>query len=419
MKRLAFLFPGQGSQFVGMGKQFYDNYKVAKDVFEEASDTLGLDFVKLCFDSASDELARTENTQPAILTMSVAAYKLYMELIGFQPAYAAGHSLGEFSALTCAGVITFADALQIVRQRGIFMQEAVAEEIGAMCAIIGMRQEIVEEECKKFSESDRIAVISNYNSPQQTVISGHRKAVNSVAKQLEDRGARVSFLRVSAPFHSPLMEPAACKLHQELLTYKYNQFDFPVISNVSGRPYRDDSEVIETLTAQMTSPVRWNESMQYLVQMGINHFVELGPQNILTKLLKDNEQIVSLAFGKIQDVELAKKVFEIEMMSNTSNGEQKNLITKCLAAAVCTKNNNWDNEAYRSGVIESYKKIEQIQQKIDLYDHFPTVEELKEAIYLLKTIFETKQVPLQEQQERFKEILEQTGTTSLFSDILS
>lgn len=284
MKKIALLFPGQGSQYIGMGKKLNDNFECAKKAYEEANDTIGFDLRSLCFEGDMEELTKTENTQPAILTASVAAFRVYQEEIGVEPAFMAGHSLGELSALTCSGAIRFSDAIKLVRQRGRFMQEAVPVGIGGMSAISGVDTADIEDECKKVSRDGSIVVVSNYNSHDQIVISGHKAAVESVGEALKEKGAKVIPLKVSAPFHSPLMKPAADRFENELKKYCYDGPRYPVISNVTALPYECAESVQINLTKQITSPVQWIRSMQYLESAGVEMFIELGPKKVLKNL---------------------------------------------------------------------------------------------------------------------------------------
>ncbi|WP_379133790.1 ACP S-malonyltransferase [Paenibacillus sp. sgz500958] len=401
MKGLAFVFPGQGSQYVGMGQKMASHYAAARRVFEEAGDVLGYDVMKLCFGGSMEELTRTEFTQPAILTASVAAFEVYMEEIGIRPAYAAGHSLGEFSALTTAGVISFSDALNLVRQRGQFMQEAAAEGMGAMCAVIGINRQAIEEVCRTVSTSpSRHAAISNYNSPQQTVISGHKAAVVEAGEKLKEMQARVTYLQVSAPFHSIMMEPAARKLEQQLRCIPYSPFKWPVISNVTGLPYSETDMVVHNLTSQMTAPVQWEASMKYLERQGVNTAVEMGPGKVLANLMKSNA-------GRIQCFPFDDTEQAAALGGHLQQQHPRHkAIIQCLAAAVCTRNRNWDQEAYRTGVIQPYQRLQEIQEQLDKEGTAPSSAQIGEAIELLKLIFETKQVPPEEQKIRLQEIME-------------
>ncbi|WP_068774890.1 ACP S-malonyltransferase [Paenibacillus sp. FJAT-26967] len=421
MRKLVHVFPGQGSQYVGMGKEWYNSFPEARAVFEEANDTLTFDLTKLIFEGSQEMLTLTENAQPALLTVSVAAYRVYMQEVGIEPAYSAGHSLGEFSALTCAGVIMFPDALRIVRQRGIYMQEAAAEGTGSMCAVIGVSKERIEEECNSASawNPDQMVVVSNYNSSEQIVISGHQEAVTRAAARLEEQGARVSFLKVSAPFHSPLMKTAAAKFEEELQNYSYHAFKWPVISNVTGLPYDSPDQVIVNLTAQMTAPVKWDLSMHYVHQKGVSVGIELGARNILTNLMKLNvKSVACYPLDKPGQLDIIREDLAVEIVEQRRKDKVNNVVTKCLTTAVCTRNRNWDQTEYERGVLEPYRKIQLLQEKLDAPGETgsPTLSQMKEALDLLKLILDTKKVPATEQKERFQIILRDTHTVSLFPE---
>ncbi|MCR8844349.1 ACP S-malonyltransferase [Paenibacillus sp. SC116] len=421
MRKLALLFPGQGSQYVGMGKELLERSATARSVFAEANEVLGFDLQQLIAAGSAEELTRTEYAQPALLTVSVAAYRVYMEEIGVVPAYAAGHSLGEFSALTCAGVISYPDALRLVRRRGQLMQEAAAEETGAMCAVIGSSRERIEAVCVQASSSDeRMVVVSNYNSSEQLVISGHRLAVEEAARTLESDGARISFLKVSAPFHSPLMHSAAAKFRGELVACTYGSFDWPVVANVTGKPYESPAQITSLLTQQLTAPVRWDQTMQELCDGGVSIAVELGAKRVLTQFMKsDAKSIVCYPYEKAAELDLLRKELAPEWLEQARRLAANNVVTRCLAAAVCTRNRNWDLEEYEQGFVAPYKQVQQLQEQLDETGAPPTEAQMREALELLKQMFITKRVPEQEQRERLADILKQTGTTSLFSSMLA
>jgi len=414
MKKIVFLFPGQGSQFVGMGKHLCENFASARMAFEEAGDALGFDLKKLCFEGDSDELTKTENAQPAILTSSIAALRVYMEEIGLEPMACMGHSLGEFSALVCAGGMEFKDALKIVRVRGQLMQEAVPIGVGAMAAITKIESSIIEEECKKLSIDGKVVVISNYNSPGQYVISGHTGVVTDAVEKLKEMGARAVPLKVSAPFHCPLMKPAADKLKEELEKYNYNPLKYPVISNVTALPYEGHEKIVENLFIQMVKAVRWQESMEYLKKLGIDIAVELGPQVVLKNLTKKNAPDIKVfSYDKEEDVKALKDELKVDASS------QKNtpmVISRCLAIAVCTQNHNWNDDEYQKGVVQPYRKIQKLQEELDKTTRKPTVEEMREALEMLRSVFETKKTPIEEQVERYNQIFAETGTKELFPD---
>ncbi|MDP4146686.1 MAG: ACP S-malonyltransferase [Bacillota bacterium] len=414
MNKLALLFPGQGAQYVQMGKKLYEEFGAAKEVFEEANEALGFDLKRLCFEGDLEELTKTENAQPAILTASVAAFKVYMDQVGVLPVCAAGHSLGEYTALTCSGAIQFGDAVKLVKQRGRFMQEAAASGLGLMAAVGDLDIKLIEEECRKASSIDNIVVVSNYNSPSQTVISGHKEAVEKVGQRFVEMGGIVTYLNVSAPFHSPIMQVAADRLKEELVKYKYNNFKFPVISNFTALPYESTEKIVENLTKQLVAPVQWVSSMQHLAKIGVDTVVELGPKNILRNLMKKNiSSIKGYAYDNSDDVEALLKESK-KLAEDRANGPT--VVTRCMAIAVCTRNRNWNNDEYKKGVIEPYKKIEQMQEQIEESSSRPTLEQMEAALKMLKSVFDTKHTPIEEQIERFNQIFDETGTRHLFND---
>lgn len=418
MRKLALLFPGQGSQYIGMGQDLLGRSATARAVFAEANDVLGFDLQALIASGSSEELTRTENAQPALLTVSVAAFRVYMEEIGVEPAYSAGHSLGEFSALTCAGVMTFQDTLRLVRRRGQLMQEAASEGIGAMCAIMGSDSSRVEEACQRASISEnQEVVISNYNSSGQLVISGHRIAVEEAASELESLGARIAFLKVSAPFHSPLMKGAAIRFKEELASCTYRPFQWSVLSNVTGKPYESPDQVAFYLTEQLTAPVRWDMAMKLLSEQGVRIAAELGAKQVLTQFMRtDSKSIACYPYEKAAELDLLQKELEADKLELARQKATNNVVTRCLAAAVCTRNRNWDLEAYEQGFVLPYRQVQRLQEQLDENGEPPTQAQMHEALKLLKQMLDTKKVPEQEQQERFGDILKKTGTTALFPE---
>ncbi len=286
MTQWAFVFPGQGAQTVGMGKSLYENSAAARAVFEEASDVLGLDMKALCFEGPEETLRLTENTQPAILTVSIAAFRVFSENISLQPAYMAGHSLGEFSALVASGALAFGDAVHAVKQRGKFMQEAVPVGTGAMAAILGLPREKVVEICEQASEGE-VVDPANFNSPGQVVVSGHAGAVERAGQLAREAGAKkVVPLAVSAPFHSTLMKPAGERLQTVLEKVTVRKMTVPVIANVTGTPYTSEEEITEMLVRQVSSPVLWEQSMATMRDLGVERVLELGPGKVLSGLFK-------------------------------------------------------------------------------------------------------------------------------------
>jgi [acyl-carrier-protein] S-malonyltransferase len=282
---IAFLFPGQGSQAVGMGKAFYDTSKAAKTVFEDANAALGFDLSRLVFEGPEAELALTANTQPAVLTASVAAAAACAER-GLTPALAAGHSLGEYAALVVAGAVRFADAVRVVRKRGEFMQEAVPVGTGAMAAIMGVELPAVEQMCAEAGGGE-VVEIANVNSALQIVIAGHRAAVERAVALAAARGGKnCVMLPVSAPFHCSLMTPAGARLASELEAMPVSDPVVPVVRNVDAGVTRRADEVRPFLLRQVASPVRWTDCVRRLADDGATTFVEVGPGRVLTGLLR-------------------------------------------------------------------------------------------------------------------------------------
>jgi [acyl-carrier-protein] S-malonyltransferase len=282
---LAFLFPGQGSQAVGMGKELAENYPVAKQTFEEADDALGYKISQLCCEGPEDQLKLTEITQPAILTASVATWRVLDEK-GIKPALVAGHSLGEYSAHVAAGTIAFADAVRTVRNRGKYMQEAVPIGMGGMAAILGMDLEKVMAICADAVQGE-VCAAANINSPEQIAISGHAVAVERARKLAEERGAkRAIMLAVSAPFHSSLMKPAQDRLAQDLSAIKFNAPSIPVVCNVDATLVQDAEASRDALVRQVTGAVRWVDCMKLMIGKNVSTYIEVGPGKVLCGLMR-------------------------------------------------------------------------------------------------------------------------------------
>lgn len=294
MGKIAFVFPGQGSQTVGMGKDFYESDQTVQSIFQEADSTLGFSLTDLILNGPQEDLTLTANTQPALLTVSFALYKAVLKA-GITPDYTAGHSLGEYSALTASGAMTFKEAVHTVRKRGEYMEEAVPNGIGTMSAVLGMDQAQLEELTADITREGNTVQLANINCPGQIVISGTTEGVQLAAVKAKENGAKRAIpLNVSGPFHSILMEPAAAKLAETLSSIEVKQAITPVISNVTAQPVTQPEEIKEKLIEQLISPVRWEESIRTLLDLGVDTFIEIGPGKVLSGLIKKIDRSVSI-----------------------------------------------------------------------------------------------------------------------------
>lgn len=309
MSKAAYIFPGQGSQAVGMGKDLFDNFAVAREVFEAADDALGFSLSEMCFSGDEADLQLTANTQPAILTTSIAAYYAARHEGLAEPDFVAGHSLGEYSALVAADVIEFADAVKTVRNRGTYMQEAVPVGVGAMAAILGLDLATVESGCAE-AANGQVCSPANINSPSQIVIAGDKAAVERACEILKEKGAkRAILLNVSAPFHCALMMPAQLRLAKDLGELAFENATMPVIHNVDATASSDGSTVGDKLTQQVSSPVKWLQSVESLIDAGVDNFVEIGPGKVLSGLVRQINREVR--YANIENVESLSSTLEI------------------------------------------------------------------------------------------------------------
>jgi [acyl-carrier-protein] S-malonyltransferase len=286
MSKTAFIFPGQGSQYSGMGKELAETFTIARHIFEEADDALGIKLSALCFAGSNDDLKLTANTQPAILTASIALLKVVQQETGLKADYLAGHSLGEYSALVCSGALTFADAVRTVRARGTFMQEAVPVGTGTMAAMLGVDSDILEDICREAAEGEVVSP-ANFNSPGQIVIAGNVAAVTRAIEIAKGRGFRKAMLLpVSAPFHCALMKPAADRLEAVLEAIPIHELNVPVIANADAAPNSESERVKPLLVTQVCSPVLWEQSVIAMTNLGVTRFIEVGPGKVLSGLVK-------------------------------------------------------------------------------------------------------------------------------------
>lgn len=311
LANVGLIFPGQGSQYVGMGKLLFEQYQEAREVFKAADDALGYSISKLCFEGPEEKLKLTENTQPALLTVSYAVYKVLYNKTGIEARFMTGHSLGEYSALVSAKSIKFEDAVVIVHKRGKFMQEAVPVGTGGMLAVIGLEDYEVEDACKEVDSGLGVVTPANFNSPGQVVVSGDNKALSAVSELLKEKGAKkIIPLPVSAPFHSPLMASAADKLSGIIENVKIELPDAQVVSNVTAEPYKTVEEIKQLLVQQVKAPVRWVDCVKYMISQGVNEFIELGAGKVLAGLVKRIDRNVKTVNIELpEEIELFAKLY--------------------------------------------------------------------------------------------------------------
>ncbi|MBP1907314.1 [acyl-carrier-protein] S-malonyltransferase [Paenibacillus turicensis] len=301
MAKIVFVFPGQGSQRVGMGKDLVEALPETKSLFELANKAVGFDIASLIFEGPEEQLKQTVNTQPALLTTSVALYQAFASH-GITPDYVAGHSLGEYSALTAAGSLSFEEAVATVRARGGFMEQAVPSGQGAMAAVLGGEREALAALCQEITSQGQLVELANMNCPGQIVVSGSKEGVEQLVARVKEIGAKRAIpLEVSGPFHSSLMKPAAQKLEGQLSTINIQDAKVPVIANVTARPVTDRTQISSLLVEQVYSPVLWQDSINWLIEQGVDTFVEIGPGNVLAGLIKKIDKTV--AIYNVQDLE--------------------------------------------------------------------------------------------------------------------
>lgn len=387
MIKMAFLFPGQGSQYVGMGKDLYDNFKDARNTFEEANDILGFDVMKLCFEGDINKLTKTSNAQPAILAMSVAAYRTFISNLDLKPIIGAGHSLGEYSALTCNGTLSFEDALLLVKARGELMEEASACSKNAkMLAVRNIDTIALQKICKEYTDLGNQISIACYNSSKQNVVVGDHIATTNLANQLNESGSFAKILNVGGPFHSYFMQAAAEKFSQIIKKTKFNTGNWPVISNVTAKPYTSSQDIVNNLYLQMSHPVLWKDTMDYIIEKNPDMAVEMGPKNILSNLLKqESNTIRTICFEGKAAVSNFKEI-QAEIITN----KRKEKVRKCIMEATCIRNNSMNE--YSRNDMQAYYETKYIyedilENRIDI-----TENHVISAINMLKLVMKIKNV---------------------------
>lgn len=386
MQKIAILFPGGGSHYVGMGRVFFNAYKIAREVFEEANDILGYDLSRICFEGSMEVLSTMEKSQPAIFTTSMAAYRVYEQEIGIKPTFAAGHSLGEYSALCAAGVLSFSDALKVVKRRGELLQLSGVDGDKGMAAINKIDCNALENEISKINDHQTKLFISVYNSPHQLVVAGGRNEIRDLVSNLQHTEAESVILNISSPSHCPLMNVVVNEFKTALAQYSFRAPGFPIISNVTARPYQPVDEVDALLCEHLVKPVQWERSIRWIYDQGIDAVIDIGPQNVLRNI---NHFIVpslkSFGFDGFEDVSEVKR--ELAIGSIDFNA----VLRHSLSAAAGTKNYNHHSDTYRQDVIIPYNLLKEMAARSAVL--IPTVAEMEKAKKTLHGILLAKGVP--------------------------
>lgn len=369
--KTGFVFSGQGTQYAGMCQELYSNDPIVKECFDKASEILGYDLADVCFGSSRDRLGSTSGSQPAIFVASVAQMKLFSEKSGLAPRFALGNSIGEYAALVCAGVLSFEDALRLVKVRGELMEKAALSRKGVMFDVKNVSADVINEAINEFS-SEGIVCISNYNGRNNCVISGEEIPVQKTADRLAGKGARVIQLNVSSGFHSPLMQEAAESFAAELEKYTFSDPQCVLLSNVTGKPYLNGDDIKKTIASQITSAVQWYSAVKYMEENGCTDVIEFGAKKTLRNLISNNSGMTAYSYDAPDDRAFLDRIYNRKDMQLRAFGG-------FLRAAVDSKNMNDDEAGYAREVIATYRENEAVYNRMKNEDYTVTAEELSAA----------------------------------------
>ncbi|WP_458118711.1 ACP S-malonyltransferase [Paenibacillus sp. Z6-24] len=399
MKKTTFLFPGQGSQYTGMGKQWYEDFSEARMVFEEAEDLLQMNLTDLCFQSDLAVLTRTDSAQLAIFVCSVAMFRVLMARSSLRPDYLAGHSLGEISALVCSDALDLSEGLRLVRKRGEWMQEIGGPGMGGMMAVNRVHADRVEEIISHINDEAQLPgiTIACYNAPDQVVISGPQNRLGLLAREVEKERGIVNHLQVSAAFHHISMIEVAERLQNELAGRSFNNFTFPVISNVTGRPYTQSSEITEMLPQQIINPVRWSDTIRFLVSAGVEQAVEIGPKQVLKKIMK-HYPITSYAMENKADWAFLQEQHAVK-------ADSMQFMRFCISHSLCTPNHKNFNEKVTDQAALSIRTMKKKLAIIHREGRVPDLQENQKALKEMLHVFQAKQIELSERNQRLSQLL--------------
>ncbi|WP_025688025.1 ACP S-malonyltransferase [Paenibacillus zanthoxyli] len=408
---LALLFPGSGSQYKGMMRSLYESTPIVKRTLDEADQVLGMELSQVMMHGSTVKLNRIRYMLPAICTASVAHYRFYMEKTGIEPAYMAGHSLGEYTALICAGAISFEDGLKLVQFRAQLAEEIMKCTGGGMSIMNQVDPIRVEALCRKLSGPGREIGVACLNSSRQAAVSGMDEVLKELEQLITDEGGKVTYLIGSAPYHCVLMKPQAEKMAQELQKYHWSMPASPILSNVTGRPYQSMKEILEYLPQQLFRPVLWHKSISYLIEQGTNVFLEMGPQNVLKTLLTEESSGSFQVYAHDEKADRLK-ITGWRSIETTPVKKEEDLRLKalamCLTHAVTTRNHDpLPGSALPS--LKRYEQVKQVKQEVDAHRLVLTDRHLHEAFAMLQAVFEDKRTPMEEREMRLQQIRSKTG----------
>ncbi|MBG9793994.1 hypothetical protein ABD76_16375 [Paenibacillus dendritiformis] len=405
MHKCAVVFPGQGSQFVGMYKAMYDEYEIVRETIQEAEQVTGIHLSELSFRGPLSILAKAEHAHVAIVAFGVAAFRVFVSETGITPQFCAGHSLGEYSALASAGVLKFSDALKLVQLRCEISTEIQQASDGGMTIVDGIEAAFVQEICRQQRLKGKKVYVSCFNSATQCAISGINADLVDTEGILLEHEATVSPLFLSAPYHCPIMEQGIGKLRDAISRMELGDFRYPVMSNCTGKPYYSNRCVEENLIQHLIRPVKWNSIIQYFEEKGIKFVVDFSARNIFEGILGEHPTLQTICFGVREERDAALRLFQ-----GPEFGPNKSaLISKCMLAAVSTPNRNFDEENYIAGVVRSYQQLVDINTALEKGEIKYSQEVKRDILRLLKKILETKKLSLREQEQWFQQILDETG----------
>ncbi|SFS44487.1 ACP S-malonyltransferase [Marininema halotolerans] len=401
MTKIVWMFPGVGSHYSGMGQYFYKHFKIAQETFQEASDTLGIDMVSLCMDkSRRQDLNTLEHSQTALVTTSMAAVRVFEQEIGLTPDAMLGYSLGEYTALCASGVIAFADGLKLVHKRGLIVSQYASSIDGTMAWVNNLDPEKVEQLCTEVTQAGEAVYLSAYDTPQKTSISGSLAGIRLAGEKVVERGGIPIPLKMSGPFHSPLMKPAAERYREQLVGIKIHSPKVPVIANRNGLPYGDRESVLDNLSRQLVEPVRWLDSLQYLLDGGMRIAIEMGPKDVLKYLLHavDPHPMI-LNYEKEKDVQKTNEALVVQ------ETDYKDVITQCLAIVAGTRNYSTDWLDYEDRVVGPFHQVQQRVEEWTLSNTSPTKHDVQVALLMMREALRAKRIREEERDHHLQRAL--------------